>query len=627
MSKSQKPGAILDEARQREKEYDWIAAATFYKKRLDVALEFTELLKAGELYQKIGFCYRRAAMQASDKGSFTECMASAIEAYSKAAGLYEELEGKQAEACLCLAKGYYVKYWLAPTSIEKQKLLKKYHELKTKVFNLYEKTHDQVGLGKAYNELLMCLCESDSDRATLEWDWSKRNKMIMESLMYGEKAIIAFSEFGEGYELAKAYALTGKIYETARHICELEDTKKEFGQKGLSYLQKAVEFCREVNDEYLLSLLNVWLGISTADWAGNLEESLKCFEEAAHQAAKIRDCYLIGQTAHCLAYVTHWMSMLEQDPDKRKQGFKNAIKYEEEALRNFRASSFVPISFWILPESYSVLAQEEINLETKIDFLEKAVKAGREGLTYAERSGYFPRPDWGVYHGLSKALYYLSTVKPETDEKKRLCEEALKYREESVRIVEQATPFDHWNRGVLRNYLALINAELATTEVDKVKKQNYLDKAVQSMETCLESCLKRLKISPKPSLYVTVGNYHENYAKILNQLYLLTGDPENLRKAIKIYEGAIEAYDKVSWHSFIAEINWRIASLWNKLDKYLEAAENFQKASENYRLSADEIVPLKDFYLSCASYMQAWSIIEKAKYLSLIHIYEPTRPY
>jgi tetratricopeptide (TPR) repeat protein len=321
------------------------------------------------------------------------------------------------------------------------------------------------------------------------------------------------------------------------------------------------------------------------------------------------------------------MSALEQDPVKRKQGFKKAIKYEEEALRNFRASSFVPISFWILPESYSALAQEEVNLEAKLDFLDKAVKVGRESLKYAARSGYFPRPDWGVYHGLSKALYYLSTVKAQTGEKRRLCEEALKYREESVRIVEQATPFDHWNKGVFRNYLALVNAELATVEADKLKKQKLLEKAVRSMENCLESCYKRLKMSPKPGLYVTVGNYHENYATILNQLYSLTGDPENLRKAIKTYEGAIEAFDKVGWHSYIAEINWRIATIYNKLNKHLEAAKRFQTASEEYRLAAEKTVPLKDFYLSYASYMQAWSTIEKAKHSHITEEYSQSKMY
>ncbi len=328
-----------------------------------------------------------------------------------------------------------------------------------------------------------------------------------------------------------------------------------------------------------------------------------------------------------MAYVAYWMSIIEQDQDKRKQGIRNAIKHEEEAIKNFTASSYVPVSFWILPDSYSVLAQEEIHLEAKLDLLEKAVKTGRETLEYAKDSGYFPRPDWGVYHGLSKALCYLSTLKTQADEKRTLCKEALEHREESVKIAEQATPFDHWNIGVFRNYLALVYAELAAIEVDKPKKQELLEKAVQSMQTSSDSCLKRLKISPKPSLYVTVGKYHENYARILNQLYLLTGNPAHLRKAVDVYKGAADAYDKISWHSYAAETYWRIASTYNRLDKYIEAAENFQKASEKYKLSAKATAPLRDFYLDHASYMQAWSLAEKAKHSHIEEEYAQSKAY
>jgi tetratricopeptide (TPR) repeat protein len=546
---SQKPDAILGEAEQREKENDWIAAAKLYENCLNLTPRNNDSLTEGELRKKIGFCHRRAAMQAGTSEIFSECMTSAMEAYSKAAKLYEESKSEQAEAFRCLAIAYYIKYWLASTSIEKKELLDKYHETKTRVFRLYEEAHNEEELGKAYNELLLCLCESDSDRATLEWDWSKRNRMITEALSYGEQAINIFSQSADNHELAKAYALTGKLYETARHLSEREDKKKEYGQKSLNHLQKALELCRKADDHYLSSLVDIWLGISTFDWEGNLPASLAYFEEAMLRTTKMRNRYLMGHAAHCLAYVAYWMSVIEQDQDKRRQGLKNAIKHEEEALKYFTASSYVPVSFWILPDSYSALAQEEVHLETKLDLLEKAAKTGRETLNYAKDSGYFPRPDWGVYHGLSKALCNLSTLKTRKDEKRLLCEEALEYREESVRIAEQATPFDHWNKGVFRNYQALVYAELAALEADKSKKQELLERAVQSMQNSLDSCLKRLKISPKPSLYVTVGRYHENYARILSKLYSLTGDPTNLRKAVGVYKGAIEAYDKVDWHN------------------------------------------------------------------------------
>lgn len=627
MPTGQKLEAILDEAGQREKENDWTAAEKLYENCLSLVPKTGNSLKAGELLEKIGSCHRRAATQADNRESFSEHMTSAMEAYSKAGKLYEISENKQAEASRCLGKAYYIKYWLAPTSIEKKELLDKYHELKTRVFKLYEETHNEAELGKAYNELLTCLCESDSDRATLEWDWTKRSKMITEALRYGEHAINTFSQLGDNHELGQACALTGKLYETARYLTESEEKKKEYGQKSLTYLQKAQGLCEKAHDPYLSSLVNIWLGISKYDWEGNLTASLTYFEGAMLQAKQIKDRYLMGHAAHCLAYVAYWMSILEQDQDKRKQGIKNAIKHEEEAIKYFIASSYVPVSFWILPDSYSALAQEEIHLEEKLGLLEKAATTGRETLRYAKDSGYFPRPDWGVYHGLSKALCYLSTLKTQADEKRALCEEALEYREESVKIAEQATPFDHWNIGVFRNYLALVYAELAAIEVDKSKKQELLEKAVQSMQTSLDSCLKRLKISPKPSLYVTVGKYHENYARILNQLHLLTGDPVHLRKAVDVYKGAIDAYDKINWHSYTAEIYWRIASLYDKLDEYSEAAENFQRASEKYRLSAQLTAPLRDFYLDHASYLQAWSLTEKAKHNHIEEEYSQSRAY
>jgi tetratricopeptide (TPR) repeat protein len=623
----QKLDAILDEARQREKENDWIAVAKLHENYMGLMPRNNDSLKRGELLEKIGLCHRRAAMQADNRESFSECMTSAMEAYSKAAKLYEESKGKQVEAFRCLAIAYYTKYWLAPTSIEKKELLDRYHELKTRILKFYEEAHNDAESGRAYNELLMCLCESDSDRATLEWDWSKRNKMITEALRYGEQAIDTFSHSGDAPEMAKAYALTGKLCETARHLTEPEDKKKEYGQKSLTYLQKALGLCKKADDHYLNSLMNIWLGISTYDWEGNLTASLTYFEEAMLQAKQIKDRYLMGHAAHCLAYVAYWMSIVEQDQEKRKQGLRNAIKHEEEAIKYLTASSYVPISFWILPDSYSALAQEEIHLEDKLGLLERAAQTGRETLKYAKDSGYFPRPDWGVYHGLSKALCNLSTLKTRTEEKRLLCEEALEYREESVRIAEQATPFDHWNKGVFRNYQALVYAELATIEVDKSKKQELLEKAVQNMQNSLDSCLKRLRSSPKPSLYVTVGRYHENCARILNQLYLLTGDPTNLRKAVGAYKGAIEAYDKVDWHNCAAEIYWRIASLYDKLDEHSEAAENFQQASEKFRLSADKTAPLKDFYLDHAAYMQAWNLAEKAKHSHIEEEYSQSKAY
>jgi PP-loop superfamily ATP-utilizing enzyme len=79
--------------------------------------------------------------------------------------------------------------------------------------------------------------------------------------------------------------------------------------------------------------------------------------------------------------------------------------------------------------------------------------------------------------GSAKPSAIFPLLRLKQTKKKRLCEEALEYREESVRIVEQATPFDHWNIGVFRNYEALVYTELAAVEVNRSKKQELFEKA------------------------------------------------------------------------------------------------------------------------------------------------------
>src|SRR3989304_3484923 len=300
MSRSQGLENILSEARRQEKAYEWITAAELYKTASNGSFESSGLLKASEFHERIGLCYRLGAMQADIPNSFTERMLLAAETYKKAANLSEKMEGKEARVSVCLAMASYVSYWLAPSPLEKKELIEECNRLKTKVFELYRKAGDQreSESGKAYNELLMCLCESDSDRCTLEWECPKREKMIRNALSLGEKAIITFSQLKDNHELAKAYSVTGKLYETARHICELEENKKEFGQKSWSYLKKAIELNKKIDDGRLSCLTNIWFGISTADWAGGLDESLKCFEDAMYYAKKLKDRYLKGQAAH-----------------------------------------------------------------------------------------------------------------------------------------------------------------------------------------------------------------------------------------------------------------------------------------------------------------------------------------
>ena len=64
MSKSQSVQRVLAQAKEKEKRYDWVGAVEFHKKALGQMLKQRDLWKAGEIEERIGYCFHRAAMQA-----------------------------------------------------------------------------------------------------------------------------------------------------------------------------------------------------------------------------------------------------------------------------------------------------------------------------------------------------------------------------------------------------------------------------------------------------------------------------------------------------------------------------------------------------------------------------------
>jgi len=269
---------------------------------------------------------------------------------------------------------------------------------------------------------------------------------------------------------------------------------------------------------------------------------------------------------------------------------------------------------WSYIEILALMAREvETNRKEKRVLLERAAKAGRKAVESAKQSGQ-PESIAFITKSLSKALYFLSSIERKTRERENLLKEALKHARKTVEITEEAFPFWYWYRGVGHNYQASIMAELAKVETDDNKKGRLLEKAVLNMERCVKFCTEWTEYYPQAELFAVLGRYYDWFGAILSQLHQLTGEPKNLQKMIEVYQGAVEAYNKVDMPSRVAETYWQIAKVKDKLGEYLEAAENFESASRRYKASAKKMPHLKDFYMDYALYMQAWSEIEKGRH-------------
>jgi tetratricopeptide (TPR) repeat protein len=144
-----------------------------------------------------------------------------------------------------------------------------------------------------------------------------------------------------------------------------------------------------------------------------------------------------------------------------------------------------------------------------------------------------------------------------------------------------------------------------------------LEEAISDKERALQLCIKdSLQFERRGDLsqLAVLGPFQYSYGELLNRLYGLTNSNEHQRKAIKAFEEAAESNQKLNLLSRVAECYWKTARGYDALGEHLKAAENFNLASDNYKNAAEKVPQLKSFYQDHASYMQAWSEIEKARH-------------
>jgi hypothetical protein len=603
---------LLKKAKEQEKKYEWLEAAKSYEQALQFKSETVSF--AAEIWERIGFCRDLASRQAENSEKFKELRQRAADAYLNAARLLEKEDGlkNQGKSAQCYAIAEYVGSWLASSPSEKRKMLDECLKFGKKSLAAYENIGDDLNFGKTCNELLLCLFE----RLYVASDWREMKFFAEEGINCANKAFEVLSKVGDKSELLRAYFTASLQSWYAANVIEQEEKVKELVRRSLSYSEKALELSREVDNPYYSAMSNWAAAFCTLLFTEKAESALECAKKMLEQGTIVRDNYLKGVASYVLAFVTNWMTLREADPDKRKEGHEKIFSYSENAIRYLQLVSqnhLIAETYLFYVESYSSLARDvEANLEERQAILKKAVENGQRGLEHAASSG-SPDAMVSTTHALSKALHYYSNLETGKDEKARLLKEALVHRQEYNKIVERVVPTNDWVRGVGKSYEGLIKAELVRVETDGDKKRVLLESAVSDMEDGVSRCKRVILSRPVPTLIVAVGTFEDGFGGILNELYLLTKDKKVLSKAIEAYEDAGKAFKKVNLPSRVAESYWKMARNQDHLGKHQKAAENFKNAVAEYTAAAQKIPHFADFYLDYATYMNAWSEIERAK--------------
>jgi tetratricopeptide (TPR) repeat protein len=612
MSSAPEPHTFLAEAEKHEKAFEWAEASECYKQVL-ASSEKKPFLN--DLWEKIGFCYAKASRQAKNTAEFLELRKSAVEAYRRSA-MNMETEGKlegEAKKAQRNATAIFIGSWLASTPQEKRAKLDESIKLGKDSLERYQTAADQLGYEKTCNILLACFFE----RLCVASDWKELRNIAQESVTYGQDAIEILSKLDDKNELLATYSSASLLNWYAANFSEQEEqARRELSQRSLIYSQKASELSKQVNSPYSIAMANWAAAFATLIFTEKVEDAMKFAEEMLKQGNAARDNYLKGVAYYVLAFVKDMKLMREENPEQKNAGHRSIIECSENAIESLQLVNqdfFIAETYLFYVESYSALGSDiNISLEERRKILRKAVEAGSKGLEHAKRSGSNDALG-STLHALSKALQFYSNLEINKDEKKKLLEEALRYRNEIVNLIERTFPSNDWLTGVNKNYEGIIKRDMAKVETDDEKRKALLKNAAADLEESVAHCKRWVSSRPVPSNIAAVAAFGDSLGGVLNELFRLTKDGKFLQKAIEAYEDAVKLYKKVALPSRAAESYWKMAMNQDCLGQHVKAAENFGNAVGEYKEAAQRIVHFADFCLDHAAYMSAWSEIERAK--------------
>ena len=619
----------LTQAKTSEKEHDWLQAVKSYEDAKTNLLKQEDYPSAGEIQERIGHCFWNAAMQARTPEEFSARTQCSIDAYEEASALYQTPSTNSASnrQLRCAAIRKYLRYALVGDPAEKRRLLDECLKLESEALARFSESGDPIEYGKTYNELQLVFFL----RVFLEKDRATLMEILEKGIRWGEKALSLLSGHDNAHERARAHLTLATCLSDAGFYFASKSEDIDINRSAaVKHLDEALRLSEEVEDALLLGLIHCWLGINKGE-----DEAAEHHEQALKYGRQTRNNFLIAHSLDYLSYNTYWRALATEDPETRRDLAEEAMRFYDRAQRRYHTILFMsPRGGFIGPpsgqaEHFYQLALWEPTLDKRRKLLAKSEKLGKKALKVAEGSGMLMVVAQ-VLHVISKTLQALANIESNQMTKKHLLEKALDCRQRTVEIFGDLTPFFYWNLGVMQNYLAGIEADLAEIEQDPSQKRKLLEQAARSKEKCLQLCKKVMPYFEKKgelSLFAALQNYQDTFATLQMHLYKITNKPEYLRSAIGILEEAVEFASQLNMVSLIAESYWKIAKAHGILGEYFKAAESFEHASRIYVTASEKIPPLKEFYHDHASYMQAWSEIEKARYHHANKHYEQAKEH
>jgi KaiC/GvpD/RAD55 family RecA-like ATPase len=612
---------LMEKVHKLKQKYNWMSTVEIYKKVYNLISKTQDLLKKTELLEEIGFSFYRAAFQAKTSEDFRKLIDQSIKSYEKSIELLSTVYKRKTKTELKKAKAMkaYLRSWLEQDTEKMTALLDEWWKLEKEALKDYELAGNLLEIGKICNDLLEF---SFKNRFHLITDWSAIIKAAKEYMSLGEKAIKALSTLNDDKELARAYCWTSWYYSFSAWFRVSEKQIGEYRKKSMQYSKKAVALSEKTCDSWLIGWSLHAAGFSAIVTGG--KKPYKFSKKARKTSIITKDKHLMAETSMWASKRASFWAILEEDPDKLREGLKEAAKWAKKALEYYRIIQN-PCTVVQIHSSYvdilRQLAMLETDKKTKRNLLEKAVNVGKE---------FFKQNCCEItvaVHSLSIALYTLSKIIPNEEKKKSLLKEALDYRLQYTSYLEETVPLAHLNKSSSYVFLAYIKSELAKIETESKEKIRLYNNAVLAMESSVDLAEKEIKKGPIGWKGGLIGKIYFSFGEILRQLFELTKEKKTLTRTIEVFRRATKLFSHAQLATRVAESNWRIAKVYEQIEEHDKASKNYFTAAKAYKLAGQKIPQLKDFFNDHSLYMQAWSQIEQAKHCHKIENYDEAKSH
>ncbi len=597
---------LLAAADEKSRKYEWMAAADLYRQALGQMEQTRGLSEQARVADLLAGSHYKAAFQSPDREEFVRRAELAREFYARAAGTYEKV-GAEALSKKSKSRGLFATFWLEEGSEKRRDIVQQCVSLSNEAAQSFESQGESTQLAKTHKEIL----SYSREIMHLAKDWQLRKQELREILDAGRKAITQFSNPSDDEGLIEAlHPVLWALANEAEIILEPSEFK-QLSQETATLGQKMLDACLKIGTPHARCLADEAAGDIAWDLEGDLSKALTLYKAAATSAREINDQFAIGRLLAVHATLQHWIAMTAEYGEERRQAAEEGLRLTEEAVEHLK----IPFHTSYLARAHSICAGchivsaefVETDAAKKRAQLERAIDVARRGMAYEDHT-----VEWyGCAHELSKATYFLGIATLDLKEKESLLHDALPIREETIRVTDILQPHS-WNRGVMRNYLALIKAELASTQQDPEARSRLLQEAGSHMEECLDLCGKwaATVLGSAPRL----ARYCEWYGDILVRLFQATQETTAAESATKAYFNAVEHLNRAGQVGPVPAIRWKIAKVYDSLGDFKEASTAFGKAAEGYKLAGPKIPGLASTFDELATYMEAWAEIEDSRF-------------